>query len=73
MSELNYFKQNMIENIAENIVADQVKSKKEELKDMGMIEEVKSFFVKEICCGAVNTVVLTNTGTVIVFGDNTYG
>jgi alpha-tubulin suppressor-like RCC1 family protein len=73
MSELNYFKQNMIENIAENVVADQVKSKKEELKDMGMIEEVKSFFVKEICCGAVNTVVLTNTGTVIVFGDNTYG
>jgi hypothetical protein len=73
MSELNYFKQNMIENIAENFVPDQVKSKKEELKDMGMIEEVKSFFVKEICCGAVNTVVLTNTGTVIVFGDNTYG
>ncbi len=73
MSELNYFKQNMIENIAENVVVDQVKSKKEELKDMGMIEEVKSFFVKEICCGAVNTVVLTNTGTVIVFGDNTYG
>lgn len=30
MSELNYFKQNMIENIAENVVADQVKSKKEE-------------------------------------------
>ena len=49
MSELNYFKQNMIENIAENVVADQVKSKKEEKKDMGMIEEVKSFFVKEIC------------------------
>ena len=73
MSELNYFKQNMIENIAENVVVDQIKSKKEELKDMGMIEEVKSFFVKEICCGAVNTVVLTNTGTVIVFGDNTYG
>ncbi len=30
MSELNYFKQNMIENIAENVVVDQVKSKKEE-------------------------------------------
>lgn len=29
--------------------------------------------MKEICCGAVNTVALTNTGTVIVFGDNTYG
>lgn len=30
MSELNYFKQNMIENIAENVVADQVKSQKDE-------------------------------------------
>ena len=30
MSELNYFKQNMIENIAENVVVDQIKSKKEE-------------------------------------------
>ena len=37
------------------------------------MDEIKSFFVKEICCGAVNTVALTNTGTVIVFGDNTYG
>ena len=30
MSELNYVKQNMIENIVENIVVDQGKSKKEE-------------------------------------------
>ena len=37
------------------------------------MEEIKSFFVKEICCGAVNTVVLTNNGNVVVFGDNTYG
>jgi hypothetical protein len=30
MSELNYVKQNMIENVVENIVVDQAKSKKEE-------------------------------------------
>lgn len=30
MSELNYIKQNMIENNIENTVADQSKSKKEE-------------------------------------------
>ena len=35
--------------------------------------EEGEFYIRQIICGAVNTVSLTSTGEVYVLGDNTFG
>ena len=67
------------ENQGENqFISDQKKLEIiKQVKNMQANEELDEIEKKEcvtkVCCGSVNTVMLTNTGEVLVLGDNTYG
>jgi len=44
------------------------------IKLAGQDEEIEIlFYIKEICCGSTNTMVLTSNGDVYVLGNNRYG